>query len=113
MAGKSDRVLVSPEGLELLTAAKAQLGLSFAAIAERAGVSVGTVQRLFHPERGQEVRAEQCRRDHSSAETQVLEQISCTPSNADKRSHHLQKHSNGFKKAARELTQAHTGLVRT
>jgi internalin A len=56
MAGKSDSVLVNPEGLELLTAAKAQLGLSFATIAERAGVSVGTVQRLFHPERGQEVR---------------------------------------------------------
>jgi internalin A len=58
MAGKSNRVLVSPEGLELLTAAKARLGLSFAAIAERAGVSLGTVQRLFHPERGQEVGAE-------------------------------------------------------
>jgi transcriptional regulator with XRE-family HTH domain len=55
MAGKSNRVLVSPEGLELLTAAKARLGLSFAAIAERAGVSLGTVQRLFHPERGPEV----------------------------------------------------------
>jgi DNA-directed RNA polymerase specialized sigma24 family protein len=52
MAGKSNRVLVvSPEGLELLTAAKARLGLSFATIAERAGVSTGTVQRLFHPER--------------------------------------------------------------
>jgi transposase len=79
MAGKSDRVLVSPEGLELLTAAKARLGLSFAAIAERAGVSVGTVQRLFHPERGQGVRAGERRsQNHSSAEILVLEQVNYT-----------------------------------
>ena len=37
MARKSNRVLVSPEGLELLTAAKARLGTSFAAITERVG----------------------------------------------------------------------------
>jgi transposase len=67
MAGKSNSVLVSPEGLELLTAAKARLGLSFAAIAERAGVSAGTVQRLFHPERGQGGGARTRRQNYSSA----------------------------------------------
>jgi internalin A len=55
MAGKSGSVLVSPAGLELLRAAKARLGLSFAAIGKRAGVSAGTVQKLFHPEQGKRV----------------------------------------------------------
>jgi hypothetical protein len=69
MVEKSDSVLVSSEGLELLTAAKARLGLSFAAIAERAGVSLGTVQRLFHPERGQGGRGRTCRQNYSGAES--------------------------------------------
>ncbi len=47
--------LASPEGVERLRAAKAELGLSFAAIAERAGMSADTVSRLFHPERGKRV----------------------------------------------------------
>ncbi|MEM9117049.1 MAG: COR domain-containing protein [Cyanobacteria bacterium P01_F01_bin.56] len=47
--------LVSPEGLQRLQAAKTERNLSFAAIAEQAGVSADTVSRLFHPERGNAV----------------------------------------------------------
>ncbi|PSN10304.1 hypothetical protein C7293_28620 [filamentous cyanobacterium CCT1] len=47
--------LASPEGLKLLQAAKAERGWTFAAIAERAGVSVDTVSRLFHRSRGKRV----------------------------------------------------------
>ncbi|MBE7381177.1 MAG: leucine-rich repeat domain-containing protein [Leptolyngbya sp. SIO1E4] len=47
--------LASSQGLQQLHAAKARLNLSFAAIAKQAGVSVDTVSRLFHPERGKRV----------------------------------------------------------
>ncbi|NEQ53806.1 MAG: transposase family protein, partial [Leptolyngbya sp. SIO3F4] len=49
MSSKSRSFLASPEGLQKLEAAKAELNLSFAAIAKQAGVSADTVSRLFHP----------------------------------------------------------------
>ena len=52
MSSKSRSFLASPEGVQKLQAAKAELNLSFAAIAKQAGVSADTVSRLFHPERG-------------------------------------------------------------
>ena len=55
MPSKPRSFLVSPEGLKRLQAAKAQQNFSFAAIAEQARVSVGTVNRLFHPEAGKRV----------------------------------------------------------
>ena len=55
MSSKSRSFLASPEGLQKLEAAKAELGLSFAAIAKQAGVGADTVSRLFHPERGKRV----------------------------------------------------------
>ncbi|MEL6334946.1 MAG: helix-turn-helix transcriptional regulator, partial [Cyanobacteria bacterium J06626_26] len=55
MSSKSRSFLASPEGLQKLEAAKAELGLSFATIAKQAGVSADTVSRLFHPERGKRV----------------------------------------------------------
>jgi internalin A len=81
MAGKSGSVLVSPEGLQLLMAAKARLGLSFAAIAERAGVSADTVQRLFHPEWGQGVGSERTAKITAVLDL-ALEQVT-TPLNAE------------------------------
>ncbi|MGB3199554.1 MAG: helix-turn-helix transcriptional regulator, partial [Nodosilinea sp.] len=61
MSSQSRGFLVSSEGLELLQAAKAERGWTFAAIAERAGVSADTVSRLFHPERGKRVSWESVR----------------------------------------------------
>ncbi|MBE9140793.1 leucine-rich repeat domain-containing protein [Nodosilinea sp. LEGE 07088] len=55
MSSQSRSFLASPEGLKRLQAAKAERGWTFAAIAERAGVSADTVSRLFHPERGKRV----------------------------------------------------------
>jgi internalin A len=55
---ESRSFLASPEGRSLLQAAKAERGWTFAAIAERAGVSADTVSRLFHPERGKRVSRE-------------------------------------------------------
>ena len=55
MSSKPRSFLASPEGLQKLEAAKAELNLSFAAIAKQAGVSADTVSRLFHPERGKRV----------------------------------------------------------
>ncbi|NEZ59582.1 COR domain-containing protein [Adonisia turfae] len=55
MSPKPRSFLASPEGLQKLEAAKAELNLSFAAIAKQAGVSADTVSRLFHPERGKRV----------------------------------------------------------
>ncbi|HSM82464.1 MAG TPA: helix-turn-helix domain-containing protein, partial [Nodosilinea sp.] len=55
MSSQSRGFLASPEGLKLLQAAKAERGWTFAAIAQLAGVSAGTVSRLFHPERGKGV----------------------------------------------------------
>ena len=53
MSSKSRSFLASPEGLQKLEAAKG--GLSYAALAKKAGVSADTVSRLFHPERGKRV----------------------------------------------------------
>lgn len=61
MSSRSRGFLASPEGLKLLQAAKAERGWSFAAIAQRAGVSADTVSRLFHPERGNRVTGESVR----------------------------------------------------
>jgi internalin A len=61
MSSQSRGFLASPEGLKLLQAAKAGRGWTFAAIAERAGVSADTVSRLFHPERGKRVSGESMR----------------------------------------------------
>lgn len=58
MSSTSRGFLASPEGLELLQAAKAERGWTFAAIAEQAGVSADTVSRLFHPEWGKRVSEE-------------------------------------------------------
>nr|WP_163660646.1 helix-turn-helix transcriptional regulator [Adonisia turfae] len=55
MSSKPRSFLASPEGLQKLEAAKAELNLSFAAIAKLAGVSADTVSRLFHPERSKQV----------------------------------------------------------
>ena len=55
MPPKPRSFLASPEGLQQLQAAKAERNLSYAAIAEQAGVSADTVSRLFHPERGKAV----------------------------------------------------------
>lgn len=49
MSSQSCGVLASPEGLKQLQAAKAERGWTFAAIAERAGVSADTVSRLVVP----------------------------------------------------------------
>ena len=51
MPAKPRSFSASPEGLKRLNAAKARLGLTNAAIAERAGVSVGTVGRLLQGQR--------------------------------------------------------------
>jgi transcriptional regulator with XRE-family HTH domain len=51
MSSRSRGFLASPEGLNLLQAAKAERGWTFAAIAAQAGMSADTVSRLFHPER--------------------------------------------------------------
>ncbi|MBE9140797.1 helix-turn-helix domain-containing protein [Nodosilinea sp. LEGE 07088] len=48
MSSQSRSFVASPEGLKRLQAAKAERGWTFAAIAERAGVSADTVSRLFH-----------------------------------------------------------------
>ncbi|MBE9160543.1 leucine-rich repeat domain-containing protein [Nodosilinea sp. LEGE 06152] len=61
MSSSSRGFLASPEGLKLLQAAKAERGWTFAAIAERAGVSADTVSRLFHPERGKRVSGDSVR----------------------------------------------------
>jgi internalin A len=58
MSSRSRGFLASPEGLNLLQAAKAERGWTFVAIAARAGVSANTVSRLFHPERGKRVSGE-------------------------------------------------------
>ncbi|PZV13361.1 MAG: hypothetical protein DCF21_14180 [Leptolyngbya sp.] len=58
MSSQPRSFLASPEGLKLLQAAKAERGWTFAAIAERAGVSADTVSRLFHPGRGKRVSGE-------------------------------------------------------
>ena len=55
MSSQSRSFLASPEGLKLLQTAKAERGWTFAAIAERAGVSADTVSRLFHRSRGKRV----------------------------------------------------------
>ncbi|MEA5466055.1 leucine-rich repeat domain-containing protein, partial [Leptothoe sp. PORK10 BA2] len=55
MPSTSRSFLASPEGLQKLEAAKAELNLSFAAIARQADVGTDTVSRLFHPERGKPV----------------------------------------------------------
>jgi internalin A len=55
---QSRSFLASPEGRSLLQDAKAERGWTFAAIAERAGVSADTVSRLFHRSRGKRVRGE-------------------------------------------------------
>jgi internalin A len=56
--------LASPEGRALLQAANAERGLTFAAIAELAGVSADTVSRLFHPEQGKRVNRERVSATH-------------------------------------------------
>lgn len=61
MSSQARSFLASPEGLELLQAAKAERGLTFAAIAEKAGVSADTVSRLFHRSRGKRVSGESVR----------------------------------------------------
>jgi internalin A len=61
MSSRSRGFLASPEGLTLLQAVKAERGWTFASIAERARVSVDTVSRLFHPERGKRVSGESVR----------------------------------------------------
>ncbi|MDV3347677.1 COR domain-containing protein [Leptothoe sp. LEGE 181152] len=55
MSSKPRSFLASPEGLQKLEAAKAELNLSFAMAAKLAGVSADTVSRLFHPERSKQV----------------------------------------------------------
>ena len=55
MPPKPRTFLASPDGVSRLNAAKQQLNLSLAAIAQRAGVSTDTVSRLWHPERGKPV----------------------------------------------------------
>jgi internalin A len=55
MSSNPRSFLASPEGLKQLQAAKQAKNLTFAAIAEQAGVSADTVSRLFHPERGKRV----------------------------------------------------------
>ena len=57
MSPQSHIFFASPEGLQQLQTAKAERNLSFAAIAEQAGVSADTVSRLFHPEMGKGVSA--------------------------------------------------------
>jgi len=58
MSSNPRSFLASPEGLKQLQAAKKAKNLSFAAIAEQAGVSADTVSRLFHPERDKRVSKE-------------------------------------------------------
>jgi internalin A len=55
MPANSRTFLASPEGIDRLKAAKAKLNLTHAEIAQRAGVSVDTVRRLWQPERGKRV----------------------------------------------------------
>jgi internalin A len=55
MSSNPRSFLASTEGLKQLQAAKQAKNLTFAAIAEQAGVSADTVSRLFHPERGKRV----------------------------------------------------------
>jgi internalin A len=54
MPPKSHTYLASSDGMKRLDAAKASLGLSFADIATRSGVSVGTVRRLWQGKRVEE-----------------------------------------------------------
>jgi internalin A len=55
MSSNPRSFLASPKGLKQLQAAKQAKNLTFAAIAEQAGVSADTVSRLFHPEREKRV----------------------------------------------------------
>jgi internalin A len=55
MPANSRTFLASPEGIDRLNAAKAKLNLTHAAIAQRAGISVDMVRRLWQPERGKRV----------------------------------------------------------
>ncbi|NMF86254.1 LacI family DNA-binding transcriptional regulator [Nodosilinea sp. P-1105] len=61
MSSQSRGFLASPEGVRLLQQAKAERGWTFAAIAERAGVSANTVSRLFHRSQGKRVSGESVR----------------------------------------------------
>ncbi len=91
--------LASLEGVKRLRAARAVSNLSFAAIAERAGVSADAVSRLFHPERGKRVGRESV---EAIARVLELELEAIVPAGEGAEGDEVE----GFVKAKRRIQQA-------